>query len=87
MFTARSRTGEWQRVGRPGFDGVRLLELAVTPDAIVEDALVPDLEPDDVPEEWKARKKLWRRERRPLLFARGQRDFTAWLETVKLAAL
>ena len=50
-------------------------------------ALVPDLEPDDVPEEWKARKKLGRRERRPLLFARGQRDFTAWLETVKLAAL
>ena len=43
-------------------------------------ALVPDLEPDDVPAEFKNRKKLGRKERRPLLFARGQRDFLGWLE-------
>ena len=49
-------------------------------------ALVPDLEPDDVPAEWKNRKKLGRRERRPLLFARGQRDFINWLEDLGLAA-
>lgn len=42
--------------------------------------------PDDVPAEWKNRKKLGRRERRPLLFARGQRDFAAWLEDLSLAA-
>ena len=48
-------------------------------------ALVPDLEPNDVPEEWQNRKKLGRRERRPLLFARGQRDFAMWLEGLNVA--
>jgi methylenetetrahydrofolate--tRNA-(uracil-5-)-methyltransferase len=41
-------------------------------------ALVPDLEPIDVPVDLRNRKKLGRRERRPLLFARGLRDFAQW---------
>jgi methylenetetrahydrofolate--tRNA-(uracil-5-)-methyltransferase len=47
-------------------------------------ALVPDLEVSDLPDEWKNRKKLGRRERRPLLYARGMRDFNAWLEEITL---
>ncbi len=50
-------------------------------------ALVPDLEPDDVPEAFRGRKKLGRRERRPLLFQRGQRDFKLWLEELRIPAL
>ena len=45
-------------------------------------ALVPDLEVADLPDEWKNRKKLGRRERRPLLYARGMRDFNLWLEEI-----
>jgi methylenetetrahydrofolate--tRNA-(uracil-5-)-methyltransferase len=43
-------------------------------------ALVPDLEPEEKPIEFRNRKKLGKREKRPILFARGQRDFAAWLE-------
>jgi methylenetetrahydrofolate--tRNA-(uracil-5-)-methyltransferase len=46
-------------------------------------ALVPDLEPHDVPAELRNRKKLGRKERRPLLFARGLRDFQGWLEGLR----
>ncbi len=44
-------------------------------------ALVPDLEPDQKPIELRNRKKLGKREKRPILFARGERDFKAWLES------
>jgi methylenetetrahydrofolate--tRNA-(uracil-5-)-methyltransferase len=43
-------------------------------------ALVPELELEQIPVELRNRKKLGRKERRPLLFARGMRDFNAWLE-------
>jgi methylenetetrahydrofolate--tRNA-(uracil-5-)-methyltransferase len=46
-------------------------------------ALVPDLEPEQIPLEWRNRKKLGRKERRPLLFARGMRDFQVWLEGLR----
>jgi methylenetetrahydrofolate--tRNA-(uracil-5-)-methyltransferase len=48
-------------------------------------ALVPDLEPEDIPTELRNRKKLGRKERRPLLYARGMRDFTVWLEETRAA--
>jgi methylenetetrahydrofolate--tRNA-(uracil-5-)-methyltransferase len=46
-------------------------------------ALVPDLEPEEIPPEWRNRKKLGRKERRPLLFARGMRDVQGWLEALR----
>jgi methylenetetrahydrofolate--tRNA-(uracil-5-)-methyltransferase len=45
-------------------------------------ALVPDLEPERIPVEWRNRKKLGKREKRPLLYARGVQDFRVWLESV-----
>jgi methylenetetrahydrofolate--tRNA-(uracil-5-)-methyltransferase len=45
-------------------------------------ALVPDLEPERIPVEWRNRKKLGKREKRPLLYARGIQDFRVWLESV-----
>jgi methylenetetrahydrofolate--tRNA-(uracil-5-)-methyltransferase len=47
-------------------------------------ALVPDLEPEEKPLELRSRKKLGKREKRPILFARGGRDFKAWLEQTRL---
>lgn len=44
-------------------------------------ALIPDLAQADFPEEYAKKKKLGRREKRPILFARGLKAFQAWLET------
>ncbi|MFN3266690.1 MAG: methylenetetrahydrofolate--tRNA-(uracil(54)-C(5))-methyltransferase (FADH(2)-oxidizing) TrmFO [Deinococcales bacterium] len=46
-------------------------------------ALVPELAQTDKPLELQNKKKLGKREKRPVLFARGLRDFGAWLETLK----
>jgi methylenetetrahydrofolate--tRNA-(uracil-5-)-methyltransferase len=43
-------------------------------------ALVPELAQEDKPLELQQKKKLGKREKRPVLFARGLRDFAAWLE-------
>jgi methylenetetrahydrofolate--tRNA-(uracil-5-)-methyltransferase len=43
---------------------------------------VPDLEPEQIPVQWRNRKKLGKREKRPLLYARGIQDFRVWLESV-----
>ena len=45
-------------------------------------ALVPDLEKDERPAELQHKKKLTKQEKRPVLYARGQRDFAAWLEGI-----
>lgn len=42
-------------------------------------ALVPELAPEEVPADLAGRRKLGRRERRPVLFARGLAAFRAWL--------
>jgi methylenetetrahydrofolate--tRNA-(uracil-5-)-methyltransferase len=47
-------------------------------------ALVPELERERVPAEWQNRKKLGKRERRPLLYARGVEAFRAWMESIGL---
>jgi methylenetetrahydrofolate--tRNA-(uracil-5-)-methyltransferase len=44
-------------------------------------ALIPDLAQADFPEEHAKKKKLGRKEKRPILFERGLRAFQAWLET------
>jgi methylenetetrahydrofolate--tRNA-(uracil-5-)-methyltransferase len=43
-------------------------------------ALVPELAQEDKPLELQNKKKLGKREKRPVLFARGLRDFRVWLE-------
>ena len=43
-------------------------------------ALVPDLEKSEMPEEHAKKKKLGRKEKRPLLFERGFAAFKTWLE-------
>jgi methylenetetrahydrofolate--tRNA-(uracil-5-)-methyltransferase len=47
-------------------------------------ALVPELERERIPAEWQNRKKLGKRERRPLLYARGVEAFRAWMESIGL---
>jgi methylenetetrahydrofolate--tRNA-(uracil-5-)-methyltransferase len=47
-------------------------------------ALVPDLERELVPFEWRNKKKLGKREKRPLLFKRGLEAFRAWMISVGL---
>ena len=42
-------------------------------------ALVPELERERVPAEWRNKKKLGKREKRPLLFRRGLDAFREWL--------
>ena len=44
-------------------------------------ALVPEPEVSERPLEMQTKKKLGKREKRPILYARGQRDFAAWLGT------
>jgi methylenetetrahydrofolate--tRNA-(uracil-5-)-methyltransferase len=43
-------------------------------------ALIPDLEKTEIPEEYAKKKKLGRKEKRPLLFERGFSAFKTWLE-------
>ncbi len=47
-------------------------------------ALVPDLERELVPHEWRNKKKLGKREKRPLLFKRGLEAFRAWMLEIGL---
>jgi methylenetetrahydrofolate--tRNA-(uracil-5-)-methyltransferase len=47
-------------------------------------ALVPELERELIPTEWQNRKKLGKRERRPLLYARGVEAFRAWMQSIGL---
>lgn len=47
-------------------------------------ALVPDLERERIPFEWRNKKKLGKREKRPLLFRRGLDAFRAWMLEIGL---
>ncbi|MEY4530671.1 MAG: hypothetical protein RLZZ156_1392 [Deinococcota bacterium] len=46
-------------------------------------ALVPDLQSFEKPVELQHKKKLTKQQKRPVLYARGQRDFAAWLEGIR----
>ncbi len=46
-------------------------------------ALVPELAHEEIPEDLRGRKKLGKREKRPLLFRRGAKDFETWLKDVR----